>query len=195
MDTLGELSEGSGSSGAEDEVPLPKAKKKRAAEPAPEELEQLGCAPRPARAVWPLFGIRAAAPRCARRRYKSGPSVLFVPEPKDAGPSSWEWCAPQLSESRWVGERRPLTHARGARRRGAGEAAKAAEPEEESREERERTRDAAGGGAEDAARLMRRAQQQALELREQAREEQRKLAHERRLTFKQKARAVCFVLK
>ncbi len=42
---------------------------------------------------------------------------------------------------------------------------------------------------------MRRAQQQALELREQAREEQRKLAHERRLTFKQKARAVCFVLK
>ena len=43
MDTLGELSELSGSSDAETEVPLPKAKKKKAlAEPAPEELEQLG---------------------------------------------------------------------------------------------------------------------------------------------------------
>ena len=59
---------------------------------------------------------------------------------------------------------------------------------EESREERERTREAGGSGVEDAARLMRKAQQHALELQEQAREEQRKLAHERRLTFKQKAR-------
>lgn len=43
MDTLGELSEQSGSSDAEADVPLPKAKKKKAlAEPAPEELEQLG---------------------------------------------------------------------------------------------------------------------------------------------------------
>ena len=45
MDTLGELSEESGSSEAEEDVPLPKAKKKKAlAEPAPEELEHLGCA-------------------------------------------------------------------------------------------------------------------------------------------------------
>ncbi|KAK9822371.1 hypothetical protein WJX81_003134 [Elliptochloris bilobata] len=136
MDTLGELSEESSSSEAEDDVPLPKAKKKKAlAEPAPEELEHLG--------------------------YRSGPSILFVPEPKaEPGSSNWEW--------------------------GQGDADKAAEVEEESRAERERTREAAGSGLEDAARLMRKAQQQALELKEQAREEQRKLAHERRLTFKQK---------
>ena len=45
MDTLGELSEESGSSEAEEDMPLPKAKKKKAlAEPALEELEHLGCA-------------------------------------------------------------------------------------------------------------------------------------------------------
>lgn len=72
--------------------------------------------------------------------------------------------------------------------RGQGAAAEGAELEEESREERERTREAAGIGLEEAARLMHKTQQHALDLKEQAREEQKKLAHERRLTFKQKAR-------
>lgn len=71
MDTLAELS---GSSSDDDEAeeevedvleaPL---KKKRAAakEPAPDDLEKLG--------------------------YKSGPSILFVPEPQDSAKPNWEW--------------------------------------------------------------------------------------------------------
>ncbi len=68
MDTLGELS-GSDSEDAEeapgeDAVPAVKRKKKKiASEPAPEDLERLG--------------------------YKSGPSILHVPEPSSE--PTWEW--------------------------------------------------------------------------------------------------------
>lgn len=70
MDTLGDLS-GSDSGDAEDAskedaVPVLKRKKKTvASEPAPEDLERLG--------------------------YKSGPSILHVPEPKDSSEPTWEW--------------------------------------------------------------------------------------------------------
>lgn len=74
MDTLGELS-GSGSDSdeeaeaPEDHAAVKPAKKQKAAaavaDPAPEELEELG--------------------------YKSGPSVLFVPEPQSQATPSWDW--------------------------------------------------------------------------------------------------------
>ena len=70
MDTLGDLS-GSDSEDAsdapeEEAQPAVKRKKKAAAsEPAPEDLERLG--------------------------YKSGPSILYVPEPKDSSEPTWEW--------------------------------------------------------------------------------------------------------
>jgi hypothetical protein len=71
MDTLGELSGSSSESEdgsdapPEDDKPAAKKKKLAAKEPAPEELEKLG--------------------------YKSGPSILFVPEPHSAGNPNWEW--------------------------------------------------------------------------------------------------------
>jgi hypothetical protein len=162
MDTLGDLS-GSGSDSekeeegdAQDVTAQPAAKKKRAAalEPAPEELERLG--------------------------YKSGPSVLAIPEPQSEAEPSWEWCwlpAPfpplgicsmhtfpnficMLPDSHWCIEHEH-EHAwlRCGRAQGSKEE-RAAEPQEESFQEREHTRSAAGEGLEVAARLQRLAQEQ-----------------------------------
>ena len=74
MDTLGELSGSGSDSDKEAEAPeehavvKPAKRQKPAAavtDPAPEELESLG--------------------------YKSGPSVLFVPEPQSEATPSWDW--------------------------------------------------------------------------------------------------------
>ncbi len=70
MDTLGDLS-GSDSEDASDapegevEPAMKKKKKTAASEPAPEDLERLG--------------------------YKRGPSILYVPEPKDSSEPNWDW--------------------------------------------------------------------------------------------------------
>ncbi len=71
MDTLGDLSDSDANSedeAAQEQEPAPPVKKKKkaaASEPAPEDLERLG--------------------------YKSGPSILHVPEPKSSAEPSWEW--------------------------------------------------------------------------------------------------------
>lgn len=70
MDTLGDLSDSESDiedEAAQKEEPAPPVKKRKAAasEPAPEDLERLG--------------------------YKSGPSILHVPEPKNSAGPSWEW--------------------------------------------------------------------------------------------------------
>ncbi|BDA46955.1 hypothetical protein COCOBI_09-4080 [Coccomyxa sp. Obi] len=139
MDTLGDLS---GSDSGDDEeapeedaLPALKRKKKTAAsEPAPEDLERLG--------------------------YKSGPSILHVPEPKDSSEPTWEW--------------------------GKGSKAEGAEEEQERYEDREHTRHATGSKLEETARLQRLAQEQARQAKMEARQERERLANEARLTFKQK---------
>lgn len=92
--------------------------------------------------------------------YKSGPSVLYVPAPKQAE-QSWEW--------------------------GSGkETSAAARDDEETAEEREQTQAAANAGAEEAAAVSRKAMQLHANMRADAAAEHRQMAQDRRLTYQQK---------
>mmetsp|Transcript_8892 Transcript_8892/g.18981 ORF Transcript_8892/g.18981 Transcript_8892/m.18981 type:complete len:189 (+) Transcript_8892:60-626(+) len=95
-----------------------------------------------------------------RAGYKSGPSVLNMKAPQEAGPQNWNWSD--------------------------GKAAKKYEPVHETLQEREQTRHAATEGAEQGAEYAMKAAAQVQRLHEERRKEREQLERERRLTFNQK---------
>ncbi|KAK9821377.1 hypothetical protein WJX74_005644 [Apatococcus lobatus] len=130
MDTLGDLSSASDSDSDEPAAKKTTRKQKSKSDPDPEALEAAG--------------------------FKSGPSVLHVPEP--TGESSWDWAKGQEGD--------------------------AAEPE--SIEERERTRQAANAGVEEATRKAAAAAEQAKREKLEEKLEQQELARRRGLSFQQR---------
>lgn len=92
--------------------------------------------------------------------YKGGPSVLYVPPPKEGDDGNWAWSD--------------------------GKTAKVGEEDEESREQREQNRRAVTDGVDASAQHAAKAAEYAAKLREEKRAEAAELARERKLTFNQK---------